>query len=164
MSWQTDRRTTRWVTTAPLLPFWGPELWKTCVSTPSPTSAIVNLIFFICFRDTLYHAHSRIGRGNVVLKHSVLHFLSNYGDITGGVTKLNAALCLHTKAKKLKMNFIFSNGNRTYNISRLQSHFVRSPRHSIYLYLGPVSPVTTKVSVRRKVKLALRVIKLIIWT
>ena len=33
----------------------------------------------ICF--TLYPAHSRVGRGNLVLRHSVLHFLTNSGGI-----------------------------------------------------------------------------------
>ena len=39
----------------------------------------VSIFFLISF--TLYPAHSRVGRGNLVLRHSVPHFLPNSGDI-----------------------------------------------------------------------------------
>ena len=54
---------------------------------------------------TLYPAHSRVGRGNLVLRHSVPHFLPNSGAIACWVAELNAALNLDTRAKKYKYNF-----------------------------------------------------------
>ena len=55
---------------------------------------------------TLYPAHSRVGRGNLVLRHSVSHFLPNSGDIACCVAELNAALNLDTRAKKWKYTFM----------------------------------------------------------
>ena len=50
----------------------------------------------------LYPAHSRIGRGNLVLRHTVSHFPLSSGGIAWWVAELNAALCLDTRAKKWK--------------------------------------------------------------
>ena len=36
---------------------------------------------FIYVSFTLYSAHSRVGRGNLVVRHSVSHFLPNSGGI-----------------------------------------------------------------------------------
>ena len=41
-----------------------------------------------------------VGRGNLVLQHSVPHFLPNSGGIAYWVVELNAALCLDTRVKK----------------------------------------------------------------
>ena len=41
---------------------------------------------------TLYPAHSRVGRGNLVLKHSVPHFPPSSGGIAYWVAELNATL------------------------------------------------------------------------
>ena len=54
---------------------------------------------------TLYPAHSRVGRGNLVLRDSVPHFLPNSGAIACCVVELNAALSLDTRAKKWKYKF-----------------------------------------------------------
>ena len=61
--------------------------------------------FFIRFLNisfTLYPAHSRVGRRNLVLRHSVPHFPPSFGGIACWVAELNAALCLDTRAKKWK--------------------------------------------------------------
>ena len=49
---------------------------------------------------TLYPAHSRVGRGNLVLIHSVRLFPTNSGDIAIGVSELNAAFCLDARARE----------------------------------------------------------------
>ena len=65
---------------------------------------------------TLFPAHSRVGRGNLVLRHSVAHFPPNSGGIACWVAELNAALCLDTRAKKWKYKwkkyFTSSSGDR----------------------------------------------------
>ena len=47
----------------------------------------------------LYSTHSRIGRGNLVLKPSAPHLPSKSEGIACLVAELNAALCLETKAR-----------------------------------------------------------------
>ena len=59
----------------------------------------------IKFSFTLYPAHCRVGRENIVLKHSVTHFLPNSGGIACWMEELNAALVLDTRAKKWKYKF-----------------------------------------------------------
>ena len=59
-------------------------------------------IYIIYFSFILYPAHSRVGRGNLELRHSAPHFLSNSGGIACWVAELKAALCLDTWAKKWK--------------------------------------------------------------
>ena len=55
---------------------------------------------------TLYPVHSRVGRGNLLLRQSVPHFLPNSGSIACWVAAFNAALSLDTRAKKWKfLNF-----------------------------------------------------------
>ena len=62
-------------------------------------------IIILFFRFTLYPAHSRVGRENLVLSHSVPHFLPNSGSIACWVAELNAALNLDIRAKKWKYKF-----------------------------------------------------------
>ena len=50
----------------------------------------------------MYPAHSGGGRGDLVLRHSVPHFLTNSGGIACRVAELNAALCLDTIAMVYK--------------------------------------------------------------
>ena len=57
------------------------------------------LLFFCLYFHT---NHSRVGRGKLVLRHSVLHFLLNSGGIACWVAELKAALSHETKAKKWK--------------------------------------------------------------
>ena len=57
-------------------------------------------IFFISF--TLYPAYSWVGRGNVVLRHSVFNLSPNFQGIACWVVESKAALCLVTRANKLK--------------------------------------------------------------
>ena len=77
-------------------------------------------------KNTLYPAHSKVGRGNLVLRHSVPHLWPN---------EFRSSLRLNTRAKNWKkyilflFKILFSNFNkyferrdRTYNQSRLQSH------------------------------------------
>ena len=59
-----------------------------------------NLFAFFSF--TLYPAHSRERRGNLVLRHFVPHFPPNSGDINCLVTQFYAALCHDTRGKKWK--------------------------------------------------------------
>ena len=54
---------------------------------------------------TLYPAHSRVGRGNLLLRHSVPHFLPNSGGIACLGAELNAALNLDPRAEKWKHKF-----------------------------------------------------------
>ena len=85
------------------------------------------MFFFISF--TLYLAHSRVGRGNLVLRHSVPHFLPNSGGIASWVTELNSSTPERRNGKiNLSKYFISSSGDPTHNKSVLQSHFV-SQRH-----------------------------------
>ena len=63
----------------------------------------VKKIIIISF--TLYPAHGSVGRGNLVLRHSVPHFLPNSGGIACWVAELNAALNFDTRAKKWKYKF-----------------------------------------------------------
>ena len=67
--------------------------------------------------STLYIAHSRVGRENLVSTQSVPHFPPNSGGITCCVAKLNAALCLDTFNENINLNkhFIFSSWDRTHN-------------------------------------------------
>ena len=44
----------------------------------------------------------KVGRGNLVLRHSVLHFSPSSGGIACWVAELKAALCLEARAKKWK--------------------------------------------------------------
>ena len=61
--------------------------------------------YYIMISFTLYPAHSRVGRWNLVLRLSVLHFPPNSGDIACWVAEFNAALVLDTRAKKCKYKF-----------------------------------------------------------
>ena len=84
----------------------------------------------------LYPAHSRVGTGNRVLRHSVPHFPPKSGGIACWVVELNAAFCLYARAKNESIKyFITSSGNL--NLLRLQSHTCApTPRQaSIYLNL-----------------------------
>ena len=51
--------------------------------------------------------HTRVGRGNLVLRHSVSHFPMVSGGIVCWVAELNAAFCFNTRAKKWKKKIIF---------------------------------------------------------
>ena len=58
-----------------------------------------------------------------MLRASVNHFLPNSEGMVFWMVELNVALCLDTRAN-IKKYLIFSSGNRTHNLSRLQSDFV----------------------------------------
>ena len=66
------------------------------------------------------------GRGNLVLRHSVPHFLPNSGGIACWVAELNATRHQNEEMKNINLNkyFISSSGDRTHNQSVLQSHLV----------------------------------------
>ena len=87
---------------------------------------------------TLYPAHCSVGRENLVLRHSVPHFLPNSGDIVWWVAKLNVALNLDTRARNGNINvskyFISSSGDRTHNQLVLQSHFTSSLFFNYFFY------------------------------
>ena len=77
---------------------------------------------------TLYPAHSRVGRGNLVSRHSVPHFLPNSEGIACWVAERNAVLWLDTRAKKRKYKFkqvfhLLEWGLNPQPVD-LQSHFV----------------------------------------
>ena len=68
---------------------------------------------------TLYPAHNIVGRGNLVLRHTVPHFLQNSGGIACWVAELNAALWMKNGNINLSKYFISSSGDRTHNQSIL---------------------------------------------
>ena len=75
-------------------------------------------IFCIFQSASLYPPLSRVGKGNLVLRHSVPHFLPN----SGGIAKI--APERRNGNIHLSKYFISSSGLRTHNQSVLQSHFV----------------------------------------
>ena len=82
-------------------------------------SLVLDTLYIYFFNFKLYPAHSRVGRGNLVLWHSVPLFLPNSGGIACWVAQLNAALCLDTSWRNGNINlskyFISSSGDRTHN-------------------------------------------------
>ena len=75
----------------------------------------------------LYPAHSMVGRGNLVLKHSVPHFLPNAGlrvEWQNSTPRLASTPERRNGNIHLSKYFISSSGDRTHNQSVLQSHFV----------------------------------------
>ena len=74
-------------------------IWWVCVHYMLFSTVNKNVSF------TLYPIHNRVGRGNLVLRHSVTHFLLNSGGIAYWVAELNAAFNLDTRAKKWKYTF-----------------------------------------------------------
>ena len=62
-------------------------------------------VIIIIISFTLYPAHRRIGRGNLVLRHFVTHLLPDSRGIACWVSELNASLCLDTRAKKWTYKF-----------------------------------------------------------
>ena len=80
----------------------------------------VKLIFFISF--TLYPTHSRVGRGNLVLRHRILEVLRvEWQNSTPRVASTPERRNGNINSSKY---FISSSGDRTHNQSVLQSHFV----------------------------------------
>ena len=65
----------------------------------------------IClFNFNLYSAHSKL-KGNLVVRHSVIHFRPNSRDIACLVAEFNAALCFDTVVKsesERNENILFS--------------------------------------------------------
>ena len=73
------------------------NLLNTCLIIPT---ARIEFLKNLKISFPLYPSHSRVGKGNLSLRHSVPHFLPNSGGIACRVAELNAALVLDTKAKK----------------------------------------------------------------
>ena len=77
---------------------------------------------------TLYPAHSRVGRGNLVLRHSVPQFPPNSGGIACWAELNNTRFASTPEGRNgnihLSKYFISSRGDRTHNQSVLQWHFV----------------------------------------
>ena len=61
---------------------------------------VIMKIFANKISFTLYPAHSRVGGGKLVLRHSVLHFPRSSEGIACRVAELKAALFLDTRAMK----------------------------------------------------------------
>ena len=59
---------------------------------------ILMVVFFFYLHAV--SAHSRVDRGNLVLRYSVPHFLPNSGGIACWVAELNAALNLDTREER----------------------------------------------------------------
>ena len=97
------------------------ELSRLHTLCPSSTTDLctVYFIFIYFFSFTLYPAHSRVGRGYIVLRHPVHHFPPNSRGIACWVADLNAARNIN-----LNKYFFSSSKDRTHNQSILQSHFV----------------------------------------
>ena len=77
---------------------------------------------------TLYLAHGKVGRRNLVIRHSVPDFLPNSGGITCWVAEINARFASTPEQRNGNINlnkyFISSSGDWTHNQAVLQSHFV----------------------------------------
>ena len=80
----------------------------------------INTNNFILKSFTLYPAHSRVGRGHLVLIHSVTLFPPCFGGIGCRIASTPEQRNKHINANKY---FISSNGDRTHNQWILQSHF-----------------------------------------
>ena len=90
------------------------KLWKNCKITSKWKKKIVLnkynnilllLMFYVIFESnqisfTLYPAHSKVGRGNLVLRHSVQPLSTNSGSIACWEAKINATLCFATPERK----------------------------------------------------------------
>ena len=72
--------------------------WRCILIELSHCNNVTLFIMKISF--PLYPAYSRVDKGHVVLRHSILHFPSNFGGIACWMAELNAALYLDTRAKK----------------------------------------------------------------
>ena len=70
---------------------------------------------------TLYPAHSKVGKGNLVLRHSVPHVPPHSGGIACSVAELNALLCLDTRKINLNKYSNSSSGDQTHNQQLLRS-------------------------------------------
>ena len=85
-------------------------------------------LFKILISFALYPAHCRVGRGNLVLNHSISHFPPKCGSIllTGGTQRRAFASTLERRNRNLNLNknFMSSSGDRTHNQSIFLSHFV----------------------------------------
>ena len=88
---------------------------------------------------TLYPAHSRVGRGNLVLKHSIPHFYAEFWRhwVLSGGTQRHALPRHQCEEMKINKYFISSSGDRTHNQSILQSHFVPLRHDQPQLPAGP---------------------------
>ena len=109
---------------------------------------------FISF--TLYSAHSRIGRGNLELRHSVSHFPS---CVWSGGTQRRALPRRRTpehRNKNINVNkyYISSSEYRTQNQSILQTHFVplRHNRSKKRKILIPQAEIELKFPKTNKIK------------
>ena len=77
----------------------------------------------------LYPAHSKVGRGNIVLRHCVPHFLPNSGvwmriEWQNSTPRLTSTPERRNGNINLNKYFISSSGDRTHNQSVFQSHLV----------------------------------------
>ena len=86
----------------------------------------IKVSFIISF--TLYSAQSRVGRRNLVLRHSVPHFLPILEALRvewqNSTPRLASTPERRNGNKNLSKYFISSRGDRTHNQSVLQSQFV----------------------------------------
>ena len=104
---------------------------------------IAGLLFF--HHVSRWIPHVAAGRGSLVLRHSAPYFPLNFGDIACSAEEFNAAFCLKTRARQIKMLiFHFVSRNQTHNLSRLQSHACAPELISIWTmrkaYLKHYSP------------------------
>ena len=51
----------------------------------------------------LYSTHSKVGKENLVLRHSIPHFLPNSGGIACWAIKLNATLRLRHQSEEMEI-------------------------------------------------------------
>ena len=88
-------------------------------TTKSPLDVIKKYIL----KGIKHPVHIRVARRNILLRDSVSHFLPNSGAwLLSGWTQRHALLW-HQSEEIFFFN-ISLNGNRTHNLSHLQSHFV----------------------------------------
>ena len=94
------------------------QSWRRSRASVNATGCGFCSIFFFSF--TLYTAQSRVGRRNLVLRHSVPHFLQNSGGIACWVAELNCLKLASTPERRngiitLSKYFTSSSEDRTHN-------------------------------------------------
>ena len=110
-----------------------------------------NLTQVFFFRFTLYPAYSKVGKGNLVLRHSALHFLPNSGGIAC-VAKLNTELS--TFWTQLNMSWAQTSNIQTPQDEKwIKNILLKQPHCQHFQYL-PIQLVsrnksTTKVYAKR---------------
>ena len=105
--------------------------FRTCCNFCIHTSMDTLSINLFCFSYTQYPAYSRVGRRNLVLRHAVPHFASNFQDIACWVAKLRFFLLPEQGNKNnLLLRVVIKPTTVAFTIQRY------STMASLFLYFG----------------------------